>query len=123
MFLRDDLNSSAIGNDTWSVIGFDLAGSYNGNHMYMGPDQWVTPSQQSYIGLSIADEGFFALRDMTGYSDSYMTVGFDFDGSYNGVALAVAGAPSIDPIDNIAAFNMSPYHLEYAYSNFRLSQG
>jgi len=108
--LRNDLVSNK-GTDTWTVASFNVDGSFTGNAFNLGPSQHVTPTQQSYVGLSIADEGFFGLRndaESVRGTDTWTLVGFDASGAFNGFAQTVDGSVTANPYSVVASFNMSP---------------
>ncbi len=114
--LRNDLTSKK-GEDSWSVLGFNLNGSFDGNRTVLGPYP-VRPSRQMFVGLSIADEGFFALRDdlvSAKNQDSWSLIGFDSQGAWNGISQIVdSGVPSTTPFTVVASFNQSPAKHEYS---------
>jgi len=115
--LRDDLQTVYTQEDSWSIVGFNMDGSWDGSRTPLGPSQYVTPSQQTYIGLSMADEGFFGLRDDSlsiseGYADTWTRVDFGLDGAWAGTLELMAEAPSITPFSVIASFNLSPVQHE-----------
>lgn len=114
--LRDDLQTVYSQEDTWSIVGFNVDGSYDGSRTLLGPDPWVTPSQQTYIGLSMADEGFFGLRDDSVSAgigtDTWTRVDFDYSGAYAGTFETLLQVPSVVPFSVMASFNMSPVQHE-----------
>ena len=114
--LRNDATSSLVGTDSWTVASFNTDGTWNGGAFSLGPSQYVTPSQQMFVGLSVADEGFFALRnDMESTlvgTDSWTLVGFADGGAWNGFASTIDGSVSSDPYSILASFNMSPVQHE-----------
>ena len=118
--LRNDLTSGLSGDDSWSVVGFNLDGSWDGSHMNLGPSPYVVPSQQTFVGFSYMEEGFRALRDDSSFDDSYRSIGFDQNtGAWDGFA-QVVGQPSISPLDTIASFNQSPGVSEVIYANAKV---
>jgi len=115
--LRDDLETVLVQEDSWSIVGFNMDGSFvGGSRTLLGPSQWITPSQQTYVGLSMADEGFFGLRnDSLSASigtDTWTRVDFALSGAFTGTFETLAQAPSIMPFSVMASFNMSPVQHE-----------
>jgi len=111
--LRNDAASSLVGTDSWTVASFNTDGSFNGGAFALGPSQFVTPSQQTFVGLSVADEGFFALRNDAASSlvgtDTWTLTGFEAGtGAFNGFAQTVDGTVTANPYSVVASFNMSP---------------
>ena len=100
--LRDDLSSSLVNQDTYTVVEFGLDGAYSGSAFTLNDGLYVTPSLQELVAFSINNTGtgdFFALRDdsMTALvgTDTWTRVGFSsLDGSYNGFALTLDENPS-----------------------------
>ena len=114
--LRDDLQTVYSQEDSWSVVGFNMDGSYDGSRTLLGPSPHVAPSRQTYVGLSMADEGFFGLRNdslSAGIgTDTWTRVDFNLSGGYAGTFETMLQAPSIVPFSAIASFNMSPVQHE-----------
>ena len=107
--LRNDLVSPLLGADRWSIVGFDFSGAFNGMQKVLGPLPFVVPSRQTYVGLSISDQGYVALRDDSSTGGGFNSVGFaEQDAEFNGFFQA---APGFDDLNNIAAFNQTPFQL------------
>jgi len=113
--LRNDLQTVYSMEDSWSVIGFNTDGSWDGSRTLLGPNPQVTPSQQTYIGLSMADEGFFGLRNDSlsrGSLDTWTRVDFGLDGNWAGTFETLSEVPSVTAYSVIASFNLSPVQHE-----------
>ena len=119
--LRDD-NISAINRDSYSVLGFDATGSKS-SVMQLSNAQGATilASAVVYTGLSVAEEGFFALRNdllSPKGTDSWSLVNYDLAGvlnrSGNIVGIEDGALASATPFDLVSSFNASPAQFEVA---------
>ena len=113
--LRDD-NISAINRDSYSVLGFDASGAKSSvTQLLNGAGDFVSASQVVYTGLSIADEGLFALRnDLLSpvASDSWSLVNYSTEGILNrsGNILDIEGGAlaSLLSFELVSSWNNSP---------------
>lgn len=114
MAMRND-NISAVNRDSYSVLSFDFAGQKTGvTQLVNGSGANILASQVVYTGLSVAEEGMFALRNdliSPKGTDSWSLINFDMAGQLNkaGNRVGVDGvlASSID-YNAVASFNQSP---------------
>jgi len=113
--LRNDLTSGLVGTDSYTIAGFNAnTGAWDGSAVVLNGGEWVVPTQQVYVGLGVADEGFFGLRNdallPTGQNptDTWSNIGFAFDGSWNGFAETLSDTPSTTPFSVQLTYNMSP---------------
>lgn len=117
--LRDDSRSATEKfADSYTIAGFNAAdGSFNGYTAKLGPNPYVVPSKQSYVGLDIAKGAFIALRDDSAsstekFADSWTAVGFDMNGQWNQQASKFEERPSAVPYVAMAGYANSPLVLE-----------
>lgn len=109
--LRNDLESKK-GTDTWTVAGFNLSdGMWDGSATVLNGGVSVIPSLQAYVGLGVAEEGFFGLRDDSlsrKGTDTWTNVGFELNGAWSGQAEVLGASPSTTPYTVQLSYNLSP---------------
>lgn len=96
--LRDDL-AGRRNENTYSAIGFDMSGNWDGSRSILNEGVSVVPTRQVLVGYSYNDLSgqFVALRDdsiSARDTDTWSQIGFSLDGDFNGYQVELAISPS-----------------------------